>query len=101
MVAPGDNLEFEESEYFARRVEPVRQIADAVMAYLKEWPNLGKDSVGGMREIGVEFEGTNYLVLFRRNRNKIVLFKLFEMPRDEKMLKAALEDLKRLSKEKR
>ena len=99
MVAPGDNLDFQFSDYFAKRVKPVPQIAEAVVAYLKEWPNLGVLSAGGMRKVELEYQGRKFLVLTKRKRNRIVLCRLFEMPHEEKMLEEALADLERLSKE--
>ena len=82
MTAPGDNLEFFESEYFSHRLEKAGPIRQAVLEHLKSWPRSGLEIAGGVKELAFKFGGKNFAVFFRRQANRIGLMYVFELPKD-------------------
>lgn len=93
MIAPGDNLEFEESDWFTYRINDDPEFRKRVLEHIRNQPNLKTKYAGNLEYYTVTFEGSQYRVITRRVRNDIHLIYVFEWPSDKKHFESRKEYL--------
>ena len=94
MVAPGDNLEFEDLPRFAQRVETVPTLREKVVARIKNRPNDGEKILPHLTRFEMQENGKTYVVYFGRRRNHIGLVQIFEWPTEADQIKAYEKDMR-------
>jgi hypothetical protein len=82
MVAPGKNLEFGESDYFAAKTASNPGLVNRVTEHLKNWPQAGKPLCGEVRVLRLEDGPEDYVVLFLRKKQLLTLLNVFKLPED-------------------
>lgn len=94
MVVPGMNLEFFEGSDFRIRLKNFGEMKGLIVGHLAKWPNSGTEICSGLRELRLPVGKQMYVVLFRRNGQRVALVDVFEIPRQETELNVALKSLR-------
>ena len=80
MAAPGDSLEFDESDWFVDQTGDSREFKERVLDHIRNRPGSRTPYIGGLDYYLVTFDHSQYRVITRRVRNDIHLVYVFEWP---------------------
>lgn len=95
MAAPSINLEFSEGDRFRKKLIPIPGLGRAITVFLQSWPNFGERVCKDIRQMKFENGGRNYVVVFTRRAHRVGLMNVFETPRDERILREYLDEIRK------